>query len=113
MNHPLIRELEKQFFKGDLPDFRPSDTIRVHERILEGGDGKERIQVFEGIVTERRGSGASVTFTIRKLSSGIGVDKVFPLHSPRIAKIELVERGRARRAKLHYLRRKAIEAASK
>ncbi|MCS6902839.1 MAG: 50S ribosomal protein L19 [Candidatus Bipolaricaulota bacterium] len=107
-----IRELEQQFFKSDLPDFRAGDTIRVHERVFEGGDGKERIQVFEGIVTERRGSGASATFTVRKISSGIGVDKVFPVHSPRIAKIELVERGRARRAKLHYLRRQAIKAAN-
>ncbi|MCI2430107.1 50S ribosomal protein L19 [Candidatus Acetothermia bacterium] len=108
-----IQELERQFFKTDLPNFRPSDTIRVHERVFEGGDGKERIQIFEGIVTEKRGSGASATFTVRKLSSGIGVDKVFPLHSPRIAKIELVEQGRARRAKLHYLRRRAIKAAGR
>lgn len=113
MSHPAIQELEKQFFKTDLPDFRPGDTIRVHERILEGSDQKERIQIFEGIATERRGSGASTTFTVRKLSSGIGVDKVFPLHSSRIAKIELVERGRARRAKLHYLRRQAIANANK
>ncbi|MCS6936672.1 MAG: 50S ribosomal protein L19 [Candidatus Bipolaricaulota bacterium] len=107
-----IRELEKQFFKTDLPDFRAGDTIRVHERVLEGGDGKERIQIFEGIVISRRGSGTSETFTVRKISSGIGVEKIFPVHSPRIAKIELVERGRARRAKLHYLRRQAIKAAN-
>lgn len=107
-----IRELERQFFKADLPDFRAGDTIRVHERVFEGGDGKERIQIFEGIVTERRGSGTSATFTVRKLSSGIGVEKIFPVHSPRVAKIEVVERGRARRARLHYLRRRALKAAN-
>jgi large subunit ribosomal protein L19 len=108
----LIRELEQAFLRKDLPDFRPGDTLRVHERIIEGAEeGKERIQVFEGIVIKRDGGGSGETFTVRKLSSGIGVEKVFPTHSPRIAKIELVEKGKARRARLYYLRREAIENA--
>ncbi|MBI1741454.1 50S ribosomal protein L19 [Candidatus Acetothermia bacterium] len=112
MNH-LIRELEQSFLRKDFPDFRPGDTIRVHERILEGvEEGKERIQVFEGIVIKRDGGGSGETFTIRKLSSGIGVEKVFPAHSPRIAKIELVERGKARRARLYYLRKEALKNAN-
>ncbi len=106
MNTVIIREIEQEFLKKDLPAFRPGDTIRVHERVLEGGEGRERTQVFEGIVVKRAGSGTSKTFTVRKLSSGIGVEKIFPLHSPRIVKIEVVERGRARRARLTYLRRK-------
>lgn len=111
MNH-LIRELEQSFLRKDLPDFRPGDTIRVHERIIEGVEaGKERIQVFEGIVIKRDGGGSGETFTIRKLSSGIGVEKVFPAHSPRIAKIELVERGKVRRARLYYLRKEALKNA--
>jgi large subunit ribosomal protein L19 len=113
----VIRELEQEFFKKDLPQFRPGDTVRVHERVLEGGEGnkegRERTQIFEGIVVKRVGSGASKTFTVRKLSSGIGVEKIFPLHSPRIAQIEVVERGRARRARLTYLRRRALEASAK
>lgn len=113
----IIREVEQEFLKKDLPEFRPGDTIRVHERVLEGGEGgkegRERTQVFEGIVVKRAGSGTSKTFTVRKLSSGIGVEKIFPLHSPRIAKIEVVERGRARRARLTYLRRKALEASAR
>ena len=112
MNH-LIRELEQSFLRKDLPDFRPGDTIRVHERITEGvEEGKERIQVFEGIVIKRDGGGSGETFTIRKLSSGIGVEKVFPTHSPRIAKIELVERGKARRARLYYLRKETLKNAN-
>ena len=110
--HHLIRELEQSFLRKDLPDFRPGDTIRVHERITEGvEEGKERIQVFEGIVIKRDGGGSGETFTIRKLSSGIGVEKVFPAHSPRIAKIELVERGKVRRARLYYLRKEALKNA--
>lgn len=117
MKMHLIREIEQEFMKKDLPEFRPGDTIRVHERVLEGGEGgkesRERIQIFEGIVIKCAGSGASKTFTVRKISSGIGVEKIFPLYSPRIAKIEVVERGRARRARLTYLRKQALEASAK
>ncbi len=109
----IIRELEQSFLRKDLPNFRPGDTIRVHERILEGTEeGKERIQIFEGIVIKRDGGGSGETFTVRKLSSGIGVEKVFPTHSPRVAKIELVEKGKVRRARLYYLRKEALKNAN-
>lgn len=117
----IIREIEQEFMKKEIPEFRPGDTIRVYERVLEGGgaiskegeETRERIQVFEGIVIKCAGSGASKTFTVRKISSGIGVEKIFPLYSPRIAKIEVVERGRARRARLTYLRKQALAASAK
>ncbi len=98
----LIREVEKDYLRKDLPDFRPGDTVRVHLKIKEGD--KERIQVFEGVVIARRGGGLRETFTVRKISFGIGVERIFPLHSPKIEKIEVVKRGRVRRAKLYFLR---------
>lgn len=117
MKGNLIREIEQELMKKDIPEFRPGDTIRVHERVLEGGEGakegKERIQIFEGIVIKCAGSGINKMFTVRKVSYGVGVEKIFPLHSPRIAKIEVVERGRARRARLTYIRRQALEASAK
>ncbi len=97
-----LKEIEKKHLKEDIPQFRPGDTVRVHLRIKEGG--KERIQVFEGIVIARRGGGTRETFTVRKISFGVGVERIFPLHSPRIEKIEVVKRGRVRRAKLFFLR---------
>ena len=97
-----IAQLEKQFMRDDLPEFSSGDTVRVHVRIKEGD--KERIQVFQGDVIGRRGGGTGATFTVRKMSSGIGVERVFPLHSPNVAKIELVRKGQVRRKKLYYLR---------
>lgn len=97
-----IVQLEKSFLKEDLPAFTPGDTVKVHVRIKEGE--KERVQAFQGTVIGRRGSGAGATFTVRKISAGIGVERVFPLHSPNIAKIDLVRSGSVRRSKLYYLR---------
>jgi large subunit ribosomal protein L19 len=95
--------------RDDLPDFRPGDTIKVHVRVVEGG--RERVQVFQGIVIGRRGSGVRETFTVRKISFGVGVERAFPVHSPMIAKIEIVSRGDVRRAKLYYLRSRVGRAA--
>jgi large subunit ribosomal protein L19 len=94
--------VERPYLRDSIPDFRSGDTVRVHVRVVEGE--RERVQVFEGIVIRRRGSGLSKTFTVRKLSFGVGVERTFPLHSPMIAKIEVVTRGDVRRAKLYYLR---------
>jgi large subunit ribosomal protein L19 len=100
--HPLIREIESSFRREGLPEFRPGDTVRVHTLIKEGD--KERVQVFEGVVIDRRSGAALASFTVRKISYGVGVERVFPLHSTRIEKVELVQRGRVRRARLNYLR---------
>ncbi|HDJ7780619.1 TPA: 50S ribosomal protein L19 [Staphylococcus aureus] len=101
-NHKLIEAVTKSQLRSDLPSFRPGDTLRVHVRIIEGT--RERIQVFEGVVIKRRGGGVSETFTVRKISSGVGVERTFPLHTPKIEKIEVKRRGKVRRAKLYYLR---------
>ncbi|MBO8546369.1 50S ribosomal protein L19 [Staphylococcus aureus] len=101
-NHKLIEAVTKSQLRTDLPSFRPGDTLRVHVRIIEGT--RERIQVFEGVVIKRRGGGVSETFTVRKISSGVGVERTFPLHTPKIEKIEVKRRGKVRRAKLCYLR---------
>ncbi|PEN15262.1 50S ribosomal protein L19 [Longibacter salinarum] len=105
----LISLIETTQLKDDRPEFEPGDTVNVHLRVVEGD--KERIQQYEGVVLQRRGSGSSQTFTVRKISSGIGVERIFPLHSPRIAKIDVVRRGRVRRSKLFYLRDRAGKAA--
>jgi large subunit ribosomal protein L19 len=97
-----IAKVEKAFMREDIPRFTPGDTVRVHVRIKEGE--KERIQVFQGTVIGRRGGGTGETFTVRKISQGVGVERVFPLHSPNVAKIERVRVGSVRRAKLYYLR---------
>ena len=94
--------VEQEYLRSDVPDFRPGDTVRVHVRVVEGE--RERVQVFEGVVIRRRGSQLSETFTVRKVSFGVGVERTFPVHSPMIAKIEVVTRGDVRRAKLYYLR---------
>jgi large subunit ribosomal protein L19 len=94
--------IEKPRLREDLPEFRAGDTVRVHVRVAEGG--RERIQVFQGVVIRIRGGGLRATFTVRKVSFGVGVERTFPLHSPTMAKIEVMSRGRVRRAKLYYLR---------
>jgi len=98
----IIREIEKPMLKEQTVEFNPGDTLRVHVRIKEGD--KVRVQVFQGTVIGRRGGGVGATFTVRKVSGGIGVERVFPLHSPNIAKIERIREGHVRRAKLYYLR---------
>ncbi|MFO8240760.1 MAG: 50S ribosomal protein L19 [Dissulfuribacterales bacterium] len=99
----ILRRLEFEEMREDIPDFRPGDTVRVHAKIQETEE-KERIQVFEGVVISRRGSGISESFTVRKISYGVGVERVFPIHSPRIEKIEWLKEGRHNRAKFYYLR---------
>src|SRR3954452_12666100 len=99
--HPFI-ETQKEWLRTDLPAFRAGDTVRVNVRVKEGE--KERIQAFEGVCIARRGSGVSASFTVRKISNGVGVEHIFPLHSPMLAEINVVRRGRVRRAKLYYLR---------
>jgi large subunit ribosomal protein L19 len=98
----LIRDITKEQLKSDIPEFRAGDTVRVHAKVVEGS--RERIQVFEGVVIKRRGSGISSTFTVRKVSYNVGVERTFPVHSPRIDKIEVKRRGKVRQAKLYYLR---------
>ncbi|EZP78018.1 hypothetical protein H839_04749 [Parageobacillus genomosp. 1] len=107
--HHLIQEITKEQLRTDLPDFRPGDTVRVHVKVVEGN--RERIQVFEGVVIKRRGAGISETFTVRKVSYGVGVERTFPVHTPKIAKLEIVRRGKVRRAKLYYLRQLRGKAA--
>ena len=97
-----LRELEKEQMRDDIPDFGPGDTVRVHVKVREGE--KERIQVFEGVVIGRKGGSVRETFTVRKVSYSIGVERVFPVHSPGVARIEVIRHGRVRRAKLYYLR---------
>jgi large subunit ribosomal protein L19 len=98
-----IEEIEAAQLRDDIPDFTPGDTVRVHVRVIEGN--RERVQVFEGVVIARSGgSGARATFTVRKLSFGVGVERIFPLHSPTIQDVEVTRRGDVRRAKLYYLR---------
>lgn len=97
----LIAELTKEQLRTDHPEFRPGDNVKVHVKVVEGS--RERIQVFEGVVIKRQNGGISETFTVRKISYGVGVERTFPLHSPRIDHIEVVRRGAVRRAKLYYL----------
>ena len=106
---PLIQELTKEQLRDDMPDFRAGDTVRVHVRVVEGTH--ERIQMFEGVVIKRKGAGISATYTVRKMSSGIGVERTFPVTDPRVAKVEVLRHGRVRRAKLYYLRERHGKAA--
>ena len=97
-----LQEIEKEYLRQDIPDFRAGDTLRVHVTVSEGD--KQRIQVFQGVVIARRGHGTGESFSVRKISGGVGVERVFPLHSPILDRVEVVRRGRVRRAKLYYLR---------
>ncbi|MCD6375413.1 MAG: 50S ribosomal protein L19 [Caldisericaceae bacterium] len=105
----ILHQVTANQLRMDIPEFKPGDTLAVHVRVIEGN--KERIQVFQGVCIKRKGGGINETFTVRKISNGIGVERIFPLHSPRIAKIEVLKRGRVRRAKLYYLRNLRGKAA--
>lgn len=105
----VILEIEKSMMRSDLPEFRPGDTVAIHYKIKEGD--RERIQVFEGVVIAKKGGGIRETFIVRKVSYGVGVERIFPLHSPLIAKVEVKRRGKVRRAKLYYLRGRSKKAS--
>ena len=107
--NPIIAELDKASTRSDIPEFRPGDSVRVHVKVVEGN--KSRIQVFAGVVIARTGSGVQEAFTVRKISYGTGVERTFPLHSPRLDKITVLRRGKVRRAKLYYLRNLSGKAA--
>lgn len=105
----LIEQITSAQLRNDVPDFRPGDTVRVHAMIVEGE--RERIQLFEGLVIKRRGAGISETYTVRKISNGVGVERTFPVHTPRVAKLEVLRQGKVRRAKLYYIRALSGKAA--
>ena len=104
-----VDQIESAYLRDDIPDFAPGDTVRVNVRVVEGG--RERVQIFEGVVIARNGGGARASFTVRKLSFGVGVERIFPLHAPIIQSIEVVRRGDVRRSKLYYLRDRVGKAA--
>jgi large subunit ribosomal protein L19 len=104
-----LLEIERQYLRREVPEFRPGDTVRVQVRVAEGD--KERLQAFQGVVIARKGSGTREMFTVRKISGGVGVERIFPLHAPVVDSIEVVRRGRVRRAKLYYLRELRGKAA--
>lgn len=109
MSQNLISEVTKDYLKTDLPDFRPGDNVKVSVKIKEGN--RERIQIFEGLVIKRQGGGVSETFTVRKISYGVGVERTFPVHAPSIESIKVIRRGKVRRAKLHYIRGLSAKAS--
>nr|WP_235962277.1 50S ribosomal protein L19 [Jeotgalicoccus meleagridis] len=109
MSQELLNSIVKDQLRTDIPEFKAGDSVKVHVRIVEGD--RERIQLFEGVVIKRRGGGISETFTVRKISYGVGVERTFPIHTPKIEKIEVSRRGRVRRAKLYYLRNLRGKAA--
>lgn len=111
MTNRLVEKVQESQLRKELPEFRPGDTVRVHVRLKEAEGEKERIQPFEGVVIAKRGRLAGATFTLRRVSFGIGVERIFPMHSPMIQSIELVRRGKVRRAKLYYLRERKGKAA--
>lgn len=100
--NPLIQSLTEGQLRTDIPSFRPGDTVRVHAKVVEGT--RERIQMFEGVVIARKNSGINETYTVRKISNGVGVERIFPVHTPRVEQIEVIRHGKVRRAKLYYLR---------
>jgi len=108
---PILAKVQESQLRKDIPEFRPGDTVRVHVRLKEGGGEKERIQPFEGVVRGRRGELLGESFTVRRVSFGIGVERIFPVHSPMISSIEVLRQGRVRRAKLNYLRTRKGKAA--
>jgi len=105
----IIKDIEKSQMRDNIPDFKPGDTLRLMVKIIEGG--KERLQAFEGIVIKRQGGGTRETFTVRKISHGVGVERTFPVHSPKLAEIKIMSRGDVNRAKLYYLRERRGKAA--
>jgi len=105
----IINEIEREYLRSDIPVFRPGDTVRVHVKVVEGN--RERIQAYEGVCIKRQGAGLNETFTVRRISYGVGVERTFPVHSPRLAQIDVVRRGIVRRAKLYYLRNLTGKAA--
>ncbi|MGY4104298.1 50S ribosomal protein L19 [Ignavigranum ruoffiae] len=107
--NPIIEKVTQSQLRNDIPEFRAGDTVRVYALIVEGE--RERVQLFEGLVIKRRGAGISETYTVRKISNGVGVERTFPLHTPRVQKIEVLRKGRVRRAKLYYIRKLAGKAA--
>ena len=109
MSTNIIERIDREQMRYDMPDFRPGDSVKVHIRIIEGN--KERIQIFEGVVIRRRKGNMGATFTVRKISHGVGVEKTFALHSPRMEKVEIVSRGRVRQSRLYYLRERRGKAA--
>ena len=109
MNTNIVNEITERQLKKDLPEFKSGDTVKVYVRIIE--NKKERLQVFQGVVMQRRGSSVSETFTVRKISAGIGVERCFPVHSPAIAKIEVLKHGKVRRSRITYLRNRSGKAA--
>ena len=109
MNNRLVEEITASQLRSDLPEFKSGDEVKVSVRIIEGN--KSRIQVFQGVVIQRRGGGVNATFTVRKMSSGIGVERTFPVHSPNIAGIEVLRRGKVRRNKITYIRKRSGKAA--
>lgn len=105
----IVQAITQEQLRQDIPSFRPGDTLKVFVKVIEGS--RERVQLFEGVVIKRRGGGISETFTVRKISNGVGVERTFPLHSPKLDKIEVARRGKVRRAKLYYLRELRGKAA--
>ena len=109
MSTGLIDAIEAEQLRSDVPEFKPGDTVRVHVKVVEGE--KERVQIFEGLVIRRRGEGARATFTVRRVSYGVGVERTFPVHSPRVERVQVMKSGHVRRSKLYYLRGRAGKAA--